>query len=377
MTADSPIQLLLVEDSAPDAALIQANLKLGLAGVTVCRAERLSDAIAATRQTKFDVVLLDLNLPDSSGVETFRKLSACCRGTPIVVLSGMDDTETAIQAVGAGAEDYVQKSHYDAQTLARSVRFAVERCNRMQAETELINVRSELKAAQNIQDSLYPKSAPVIAGLEIASGIRSAGTGCGDYYDFVPLHDGRQIIVVGDVSGHGMGPAMVMAETRASLRTLADVDVDPSQMLPAMNRMVCAGASEGMFITLLMVIHDPVTQSFEYFNAGHPGWVVSESGSQLLTTHQIPLGFIHDTDYSASDPLTLQPGDILLMPTDGIHETPGEDGLFGIERMLQTVRQLRNQSAQQIVDGLFEAALHHSGSTTLYDDMTAIVIKAV
>lgn len=377
MTADSPMQLLLVEDSAPDAALIQANLKLGLGAVVVSRAERLSAAIAATEHTKFDVVLLDLNLPDSAGVETFRQLSAKCHGTPIVVLSGMDDTETAIRAVAAGAEDYVQKSHYDAQTLARSVRFAIERCNRMLAETELINVRSELKAAQNIQDSLYPKSAPVIAGIEIASGIRSAGTGCGDYYDFVPLQDGRQIIVVGDVSGHGMGPAMVMAETRASLRTLADIGADLSVMLPAMNRMICTGAAEGMFITLLMVVHDPATQSFEYFNAGHPGWVISKTDSRSLETHQIPLGFDSETDYSASDRLTLQPGDILLMPTDGIPETPGPNGMFGTQRMLETVQQIRNQTAQQIVDGLFEAALQHSRSQTLNDDMTAIVVKAI
>lgn len=377
MIVDSPLQLLLVEDSATDAALIQVNLKLGIGGVIVTRVERLCEAVAATAQKKFDAVLLDLNLPDSAGLETFRQLSASCHGTPIVVLSGMDDTETAIQALGAGAEDYVQKNHYDAQTLARSVRFAIERANRMLVETELINVRSELNAAQNIQDSLYPRSAPAIAGIEIASGIRSAGTGCGDYYDFVPLHDGRQIIVVGDVSGHGMGPAMVMAETRASLRTLADVDVDLHLMLPAINRMVCAGASEGMFITLLMVVHNPVTRSFEYFNAGHPGWVVSESGSRQLKTHQIPLGFMCDTDYSESDQFTLQPGEILLMPTDGIQETPGEDGLFGNDRMLDTVRGLRNHSAQQIVDGLFEAALQHSGSPTLNDDMTAIVIKAV
>lgn len=377
MTADSPMQLLLVEDSAPDAGLIQANLKLGLGSIIVSRVERLADGIVAADQTTFDVVLLDLNLPDSTGVETFRQLSAKCNGTPIVVLSGMDDTETAIRAVAAGAEDYVQKSHYEAQTLARSVRFAIERCNRMSAEKELISVRSELTAAQNIQDSLYPQSAPMIDGMDIAYCIRSAGMGCGDYFDFVPLHDGRQIIVVGDVSGHGMGPAMVMAETRASLRTLADVGADLNVMLPAINRMICAGATDGMFVTMLMVVHDPKTQSFEYFNAGHPGWVITESDGRQLRTHQIPLGFSIDTDYSASDRLVLEPGDILLMPTDGIQETPGEEGLFGTVRMLEIVRQRREDAAHLIVEGLIDAAIRFSGSQKPNDDMTAIVIKAL
>ncbi len=376
MAADSPLQLLLVEDSAPDAALIQANLKLGLGSIEVRRVERLSGAIAAVIEATFDVVLLDLNLPDSSGVESFRKLSAECSGTPIVVLSGLEDSNTAVQAVGAGAEDYVQKGHYDAQTLARSVRFAIERCNRRSAEEELINIRTELAAAQHIQDSLYPKSSPVIAGVEIASGIRSAGMGCGDYYDFIPLQDGRHVIVVGDVSGHGMGPAMVMVETRASLRTLADVGADVSVMLSVMNRMICTGAAEGMFVTLLMVVYDSTARSFEYFNAGHPGWVISSAGSQQLTTHQVPLGFEPKADYSVSDCVQLRPGDVLLMPTDGIQESPGAAGLFGVQRMLDLVQNRCDRPAQEIVDTLIETAIQFSGSDTLKDDMTAIVIKA-
>lgn len=376
MTVNSSLQVLLVEDSAPDAALIQASLKMGLGSVSVSRVDRLSTAISAVATATYSAVLLDLNLPDSCGVDTFRRLSAKCNGTPIVVLSGMEDTETAVHAVGAGAEDYVQKDHYDAETLSRSVRFAIERCNRRSAERELIDVRSELTAAQNIQDSLYPQLAPQIDGLEIASGIRSAGMGCGDYYDFVPLQDGRHILVIGDVSGHGMGPAMVMAETRASLRTLADVGADPSIMLPTMNRMICAGAAEGMFVTLLLVVYDPKNRSFQYFNAGHPGWVISDSDARQMTTHQIPLGFDSGTEYSASDRITLRPGEVLLMPTDGLHEAPAPDGLFGASRMIETVRRNRHLTAREIVDHLFDAAMEFSDPEHLKDDMTAIVIKA-
>jgi phosphoserine phosphatase RsbU/P len=148
-------------------------------------------------------------------------------------------------------------------------------------------------------------------------------------------------------------------------------------MLPAINRMVCAGATDGMFVTMLMVVHDPKTQSFEYFNAGHPGWVITESDGRQLRTHQIPLGFSIDTDYSASDRLVLEPGDILLMPTDGIQETPGEEGLFGTVRMLEIVRQRREDAAHLIVEGLIDAAIRFSGSQKPNDDMTAIVIKAL
>lgn len=377
MAAESQLKLLLIEDSSTDAALIQASLRLGMPLAHVTHVERLTAALECVRQQHFSAVLLDLNLPDSSGVPTFRRLSAACDGTPIVVLSGMEDTETAIQAVAAGAEDYVQKNQFDAQALSRSVRFAIERRTRMLAETELLQIRSELRAAQNIQDRLYPRSAPAFPDIQIGCGVRSAGMGCGDYYDFIPLKDGRHIIVVGDVSGHGMGSALVMAETRACLRTLADVKTPPSQMLGTLNRLICAGATPGMFVTLVLVVYDPKTRSFEYFNAGHPGWIVSQTQSEALITHQIPLGFDEDSVYTSSAHFQLTPGQVLLLPTDGLHEMRRADEMFGTQRLLDTVLQNQHLTAQQIVDQLFETAQTFSASESRADDMTAVAVKAI
>ncbi|MEQ9407891.1 MAG: SpoIIE family protein phosphatase [Fuerstiella sp.] len=374
---DLNFELLIVEDSAADAALIQANLRVGLGKVNLRRVDRLSAAIEALATETYNVVLLDLNLPDSSGVETFRRLSARSAGTPIIVLSGMEDAETAIEAVGAGADDYVQKSHYDAQTLARSVRFAIERNSRRRAERELNQVRGELDAAQHIQDSLYPREAPVVPGLDIACGIQSAGIGCGDYYDFIPLHDGRLAIVVGDVSGHGMASAMVMAQTRACLRTLTAVNAGTDLILAAMNRLIYSATSEGMFVTLLLVIYDPAAGSFEYFNAGHPGWIVRSESRDQLATHQLPLGLIPELDYSDCGRFSLARGDILVMPTDGIAETPSGREMFGNDRLLSCIEQHRGEHAQEIVNHVFAAAMAYAEAEVPADDMTAVILKAL
>jgi sigma-B regulation protein RsbU (phosphoserine phosphatase) len=322
-------------------------------------------------------VLLDLNLPDSSGIETFHKLSSQSNGTPIIVLSGVEDGETAVEAVGAGADDYVQKNHYDAHTLARSVRFAIERSTRLKTERELISVRSELSVAQNIQDSLYPKKAPNVDGYDIAAGVRSAGIGCGDYFDFVTLSDGRLIIVVGDVAGHGMGPAIVMAETRACLRTLVDLNVDPKVMMPSMNRLIFASSSAGMFVTLMMVVFDPAKDTFEYFNAGHPGWVLRSHGAERLITHQIPLGMLQDVDHAASHCLKLNSNDILIIPTDGIPETQCGADIFGSERTIQSVNENRNRPASEIVDALFADATNFAAGEKQADDMTLVIVKSL
>lgn len=377
MTTPPTFELLLVEDSPADAGLIQANLKIGLGSIEVARVDRLSSAVELLAKRRFSAILLDLNLPDSTGLETFRRLSAESNGTPIVVLSGMEGSDTALEAVGAGADDYVHKQHYDANTLARSVRFAIERNVRRSTERELVSVRSELSAAQHIQDSLYPEQAPQIEGLEIAAGVISADIGCGDYYDFIELADGRHLIVVGDVSGHGMASAIVMAETRACLRTLIDVKVEPGGMLPAMNRLIHAGTSESMFVTLLLFVYDPQTREFVYFNAGHPGWIIRRDGRQRLNTHQMPLGLIPDLDFSNRDRFQLEAGDILVVPTDGIAETPLDQEMFGNARMLSSVETNRRRSSEAIVAELFATALNWGKADVPTDDMTVVVVKAL
>ena len=370
--------LLLVEDSSADAGLIQANLRIGLgSNVVVRRVERLSEAFNAIADHLFSAVLLDLNLPDSSGVDTFHQFSAQSNGVPVIILSGMEDSNTAIEAVGAGAEDYVQKGDFDAQVLARSVRFAIERSNRISAERKLDTFRMEMVAAQKLQDSLYPDECPCIDGFDIASGIQSAGIGCGDYYDFVTLHDGRYAIVVGDVSGHGMKSAIVMAETRACLRTLADAGIAPATFLTSMNRLIHSSAPEGMFVTLLLLIYDPATGTFEYFSAGHPGWILRAETTETVDAQNIPLGLLPDTDYSASDQFNLHSGDVLVMPTDGIIESASEDQLFGCDRLVETVTNHREQSASVIVNELISEAMQFAASDTPADDMTAIVVKAL
>ena len=370
-------ELLLVEDNSADAGLIQAHLRIGLGTVTVRHVERLADAFIAVDEHTYSAVLLDLNLPDSSGVETFHRFSAQSNGVPVIVLSGMEDSNTAIEAVSAGAEDYVQKGDFDANILAKSIRFAIERRNRLIAEQQRDEIRTEMMAAQRLQDSLYPDKCHVIDAFDIAAGIKSAGIGCGDYYDFIKLNDGRLVTVVGDVSGHGMKSAMVMAETRACLRTLADVDVEPERMLTAMNRLIHSSAPDGMFVTLMLLVHDPTTRSFQYFSAGHPAWILRGDEGHLVDSQQIPLGLLPETEYSDSDHFTMNSGDVLILPTDGIIESATDDELFGTNRLIQTVARLRNQSASDTVNELIAEALRFAGVNKPVDDMTAIVFKAL
>ena len=131
------IAVLLVEDSSGDARLVQEMLSEATVAVfELTHAERLDEALDLVAKSSFDVVLLDLDLPDSQGPNTFLKLQAHATDVPVVVLSGLDDETIAVTAIRAGAQDYLIKGQIDSHLLSRALRYAIER-HRLQAELEL------------------------------------------------------------------------------------------------------------------------------------------------------------------------------------------------------------------------------------------------
>ena len=130
--------------------------------------ELLSAGIERCAEGRFDVILLDLALPDSQGLETFFTMHAHAGDVPIVVLSGYDDEATAVKAVQAGRQDYLVKGQVDDNLLVRSIRYAIERSRRHRAEEALRDASEEFRAAQEIQQRLYPAEAPVLPGFDIA-----------------------------------------------------------------------------------------------------------------------------------------------------------------------------------------------------------------
>ena len=180
----------------------------------VRREDRLETGFSQLDRGDVDVVLLDLNLPDSTGLDTFRAVHRRTMHLPIVILSGQEDVELAVDAVGLGAQDYLTKAEANRSSLARSIRYAIERSRRQRAE-------QELTAAGEIQRRLFPQSSPEIPGFDIHGRCEPANLAGGDYFDYFPMGRNGLGVVVADVSGHGIGPALIMSETRAVLRTLA------------------------------------------------------------------------------------------------------------------------------------------------------------
>jgi serine phosphatase RsbU (regulator of sigma subunit) len=259
---------------------------------------------------------------------------------------------------------------------------------RKQAEEDLARTAAEFRVARRIQQRLFPTQTPRLPGLDIGSATYGFDIGGasypaeaigGDYYDYVGLADGSLGIAVGDVSGHGIGPALLMAEARAYLRACAAGEADVSAVLERVNRLLIQDIQGDHFITMLLARLAPDGRSLVYASAGHAtGYLFDAAGkvkAPLLST-AVPLGIEADSDFPKGDVIPLEPGDMVLFLTDGVVEARDPEGsAFGTKRTLDVVRFYRDRPAQQIVDNLYHAVRAFSRNEPQVDDITATVIK--
>ena len=253
-------------------------------------------------------------------------------------------------------------------------------------EVELRAREEQMRAAREIQQRLFPRQAPAFPGFDIAGTSVPADETGGDYYDFVPMVGEELGLVVADVSGHGLGPSLLMVETRALLRVVARNRMDPGEILARANRVIAEDVQGRLYVTLTLVRLSPVTGEYVFANAGHPaGLVFGPDGTvktQLKRTGG-PLGFTKAKPPASSPPARLEPGDILLLYTDGLRESPcpascpGGSQEFGLERIEDVVRRNRDRSAGEIIQALCESVTTHCAPAPLEDDLTVVVVKAL
>jgi serine phosphatase RsbU (regulator of sigma subunit) len=373
--AEKRIDVLLIEDNRGDAVLIREMLaEAPGTHFEVACADRLGAGLELLRGGRFDVVLLDLSLPDSQGLDTCRGLRAGNPGVPVVVLTGLDDETLAVRAVEEGAQHYLVKGQVDAFQLVQALMYAMAR-HRRTADLE-----GELKIARQVQQGLFPAAAPRAPGFDIHGACYPAAATGGDYFDYVPLPDGRLGIVIGDVTGHGLGPALLMAATRAYLRAFARTHGEAATILSLANRVLADDLTDGRNVTLLLGELDCQSRSFRFASAGHqPGYILGTDGAPRARLYSTgtPLGILPDHDYAAGPATRLEPGEVLVLLTDGVVEAESPGGeRFGDHRVLDVVRANRERSAREVVEALHRAVRDFSCEARQLDDITLVVLKS-
>ena len=266
--------------------------------------------------------------------------------------------------------------------VAREIRKHVQSALR-EAETKqkLEAVQHDLEVARSIQQSLLPQGRPQIAGFDIAGWNHPADDTGGDYFDWTTLPNGRVIVSLADVTGHGIGPALLAAVCHAYARSNFSI----AQNLPAafehINQELGADLTTGRFVTFVAAVCCPGCPEVEMLSAGHgPLFLYSRPEDRFTTmnAHALPFGICSGFQSDPPAHLRLHAGDLILLATDGFFEWENDRGeQFGVPRIEGVMRASRDLAASEIISQLYDAVIGFSNGTKQQDDLTAVVIKGL
>jgi phosphoserine phosphatase RsbU/P len=251
------------------------------------------------------------------------------------------------------------------------------------SETEMDSgfLRMDLRIAREVQKSFIPQSQPSIPGVECETFYKPAYGVSGDYYDFFRVSGGRWGIVIGDVSGKGMGAALVMANLQASLRAQAQQShSDPASTMKRVNELLYQSAPINFYASLFYAEYDPRARTLTYVNAGqNPPIVIRCQGSRSkvfrLESDGIPVGLFENSNYKAVN-FQLEAADTLVACTDGIIETENQDGeLWGQQRLEELFSTCARRTPREVVESIVRKVWAFGMGRAPKDDMTLVVLQ--
>jgi sigma-B regulation protein RsbU (phosphoserine phosphatase) len=289
-------------------------------------------------------------------------------------IADLENAETMLRQVVSEFND-MGAGHYP--DIAR--RLLKEIQSRQRAQTlDHEQMTRELKKARQVQESLLPENLPELPGWDLSVLLEPAHETSGDFYDFLPLPDGRLGLVIADVTDKGTGAALFMALSRSLWRTFAvNHPTEPDLVMVDTNRRILEDTHGGLYITLLYGILDPRGGSFSYCSAGHhPALLLrAQDGSLEQLKHTgMPLGVMEDATWERVS-VVIAPGDTLVLYTDGVTDAQdAQEEFFGLERLQDAVSRLKGNTAAEIRDGIRREVRLFQGQEPQSDDLTLMVL---
>ena len=237
--------------------------------------------------------------------------------------------------------------------------------------------QTQLRLAREVQQRFYTATVRV-PGFDIAASTYPSDQTGGDYIDMIQAADGSCYVAIGDVSGHGLDAALVMAMTRAYVRSFAALGLDVGEILARVNQVLVADLPEDRFVTLLLSRLDPRSKTLECASAGHPpGFLLNRTGDTeaVIDSTGLPLGMFSEAVFSTRTFL-LESGHTLVLCTDGASETStADDEEFGCDRVLDHVRAHLHEGAREIAEGIYHAARTFAAGERQRDDVASVIMK--
>ncbi|WP_432168893.1 PP2C family protein-serine/threonine phosphatase [Streptomyces sp. 1222.5] len=341
-------RILLVEDDDGDALLVEELLYDTDMPHALTRCRTAADARRALASHPVDCVLLDLHLPDASGVETVQAIQAATRAA-IIVLTGLDEPRAGVDALAAGAQDYLIKGKVDPDLMQRAVRYAVQRkqAERANADLQIGRLRAEENA--RLERGLLPEPllspGAVTASSRYYPGRAQALLG-GDFLDVVQTDDGQVHAVIGDVSGHGPDAAALGVCLRIAWRALTLGGHRDQHLLHLLEQIhIAERTGSDLFATCTLITLDPGAHTLTLHLAGHhePLLVTPDGTREIAAAHGVALGIAPGLGKWPATTLALPARGALIAYTDGLVEgfadsTGARLGVEGLLRIIDGIR---------------------------------------
>jgi serine phosphatase RsbU (regulator of sigma subunit) len=379
-------RLLLVDDSSTMRRMIAAWLQQE--GYEVATAGNGVEGLEKAREVTPEMIVTDFEMPEMDGPGLCRSLKADekLRSIPVLMLTTLGGTESKVQGLDAGADDYVEKpkSPDDVQEIFARIRaqLRIADLRRELAERNRLlelaqsKLELELNLARKVQLGLMPRPPKPRGALQVAVSYQPANQLGGDLYDFSRLDGGKLAVLVVDISGHGVNSALLSGMVKTVAAPLMATGQSPKAMMEALDAAIVPFFPDEYFFTAFYLILDESSGAVQYAGVGHPPvLVVGQGGTRELESDPglMGMGIVGELT-GGSD--TLAPGESLLVYTDGLCEAmDGSGNQFGTGRIAAILEADRACEPAAIVKRLEEAVAAHTAPSRPHDDINMIVVK--
>ena len=333
------------------------------------------------QQADIDMVLSDINMPKMDGLTLLAQIAKVDPNLRCVIVSAYGDMENIRTAMNRGAFDFVTKPLDFADlrvTIDRTLRRVAEWRAALESRDKLVVLQNELDLASKMQQSILPTRFPEGPDFRIRGHMEPARAVGGDFFDVMPLENGRIGLAIADVSDKGVPASLFMMSTRTLLKGTSVGLGEPGEVMGEVNDLLNDDNEAAMFITVFYATYDPASGAFTYANGGHnsPLLVRADGSSELLPlTDGLALGVMPGYHYGQHS-ITIEPGSTLVLYTDGVTEAMNDvKEEFGVERLQAIFAGAPPGDSGASSQAVFDAVHAFAGDTPQSDDVTCLTLS--
>jgi len=357
-----------------------------------------AEALERLKEHPVDLIISDFLMPEMDGLEFLTEAKRLYPEVARILLTGYADKENAIKAINdVGLYQYIEKP-WDNDRLRLIIRNGLTTKNLKEVLNEKIReldnvllerdqlfehnemLKSELMLARNVQESLLPQALPDMNGLSMVAKYLPALEIGGDFYDAMPLANGKTAVMIADVTGHGIQAALITVLLKAALAEFKDQNVQPGEILTLMNKVLYEVLPENLYVAALIAVIEPDTATCRIVNGGipNPYHLKHRDGTvERIPASGLLLGIASEADYQRGEEvvLHLEKNDKLIFYTDGLSEVPDpHDNRFEVQ-IKDVLQESRKQHSTNILEHLLQSAREFSKDEHTWDDVTIVGIE--